>query len=155
MNKITFLLIFLLIVPYRIFSSEINYMDPLPNSHYVNTESSLIFGFSKFLNESLINNNIIVYGSKSGFHYGIIKLSEKGKKIIFKPQSPFLLNERIDVSIDNLISTDGTHIHAYSYSFYTQGSKISVNPLKIMEEEIGIKNFKDQNWLKWQYRGKI
>ena len=73
--------------------SQINYLDPQPNSKYVNTNNSLIIGFSEVIETNCINKgfSINVTGSKSGLHPGAIKLTSDGKKIIYKHKNIDLL----------------------------------------------------------------
>src|SRR5438094_579025 len=123
--------------------SQINYLDPQPNSKYVNTNNSLIIGFSDVIEANSINNgfSIAVTGSNSGLHSGMIKLTGDRKKILYKINIPFTFDEKINVIISSGLRTiNGNAIAGSSYSFYTQTRKIISDPLKSIADEIGIAN---------------
>lgn len=120
--------------------SEINYLDPAPNSKFVNIKNNIIIGFDDYIDASGLNNNSIIEisGSKSGMHTGTIMLTKNGKKILYKIDSPFLTDETVSVNIRaGIKTTSGNAVTPFSYSFNTQKAIVQWNSSRSISEEIG------------------
>lgn len=110
--------------------NTINYIDPVPNSIYVNLQNNITIGFEKPVN---INNNIIqecisVTGSKSFNHHGKIILCNDNKKIIFLPDIPFEKEEKVEVKISGeLLKSFSSEKNNFVFSFYTSARNQVIN----------------------------
>ena len=102
--------------------AEIVYTDPVRNAKYVNIETGIIIGFDKALESTYLNSEISVRGELSGAHTGKVILTSDRKKIIFKPDSPFAFNEKVEVKVNSLKKASATG-NRLTYSFYTQVCK--------------------------------
>lgn len=79
--------------------NSIQYISPLPESKYNSEYSNIIIGYSKEINNSVLKTlSLKVTGSLSGLHYGKIIFTENKTKIVFKPETPFSLGEKVTVS---------------------------------------------------------
>lgn len=103
--------------------AKIIYLEPVMDAKFVNTENNIIIGFDDFILSTKLNFKFIVKGSVSGIHSGEIIFSSDKKKIIFKPDQPFALNEKVEVKMNNL-RTSLTKNNSLKYSFQTQSGKI-------------------------------
>lgn len=120
MKNLTFLLSFLMLLPYSYSRNKINYTDPLPGANYVSTGNNIVIGFEKqiTLNETEIANCISVTGSKSIRLGGTIVICSGKKKIIFKPSAPFQEGEKINVKLSGkLLQALNTERKEYEYFF--------------------------------------
>ena len=81
---------------------EVEYLSPLPFSKNVTSKEVIAFRFSKSFSQFDLNEKdvqVFVQGSKSGELQGILKLADDRKTFIFRPDSPFVSNETIEVKI--------------------------------------------------------
>ncbi|HMQ78101.1 MAG TPA: aryl-sulfate sulfotransferase [Ignavibacteria bacterium] len=125
-----FVLFLLVLAHFSTLFSEIIYTDPLDNAKYVSINNSIIIGLDRQINPSVKNDNssVIVTGSKSGTHTGKIILAENGRKLIFKPDRLFEIDERVTVIIDIEKHFRGEfRIAKTELSFHTQRSVIKFN----------------------------
>ncbi len=100
-------------------SSEVIYQSPVNGDRFVLPASTLIFRFTKsFLaHYPLTPFQISVTGATSGSHKGVFILSDDGETVIFKPSSPFALDEDVEVALE-LHSTEQTKL-LDAFSFHT------------------------------------
>ncbi len=93
------ILIFLVFFSVLSFANTVLYLSPLPDSKYNMEKTNIIIGYSEKLNKSIVNStSILVTGSISGVHKGKIILAENDTKILFVPDIPFALGEKVTVS---------------------------------------------------------
>lgn len=116
-----------------VLSNTVQYLSPVPGSVNNLEATSIIIGFTNKINPETINTtNIKVIGSFSGIHSGKVIFAEKNTKILFKPDAPFTLGEKVTVSGLNNVS---------DFSFYIRASKpeISENDCRnmILKNELG------------------
>jgi hypothetical protein len=135
-NLLAILLLFLAID----LNAKIIYVQPVQNAKYVSTENNIIIGFDEEIISTDLNSLITVTGSKSGVHQGKIFLAEDGKKLIFTPYTPYVLNETVEVNIDGL-RTSRASDNKLRYTFQTQTKKINPDYAKIMSNEIGSEEY--------------
>lgn len=129
-HKTLFILFFVLSVSYS--SNKINYLEPKPGAILVSTGNSIVLGFEEKLNltESELSGCIVVSGSKSSFHSGLVALAEDNKKAIFKPDAPFDLGEKITVKLNGrLLRAISRGGESYSYSFITRSRNVNMEPV--------------------------
>ena len=115
-----YLLMFLLLTAFNLYSNEIIYTDPLNNAKLINPESSITLGFKNSVNLNIteIANSIRVNGSISGIHTGIVKIAGENKKVIFIPDLQFLANEIVYVEFSGLLKDQNnrnTKISGYNF----------------------------------------
>lgn len=101
--------------------SKFQYINPLPNSSYVSIGSNIIIRQGNVINKNSLNDNLIeAFGTKSGIHKGRINLADDSKTIIFTPFIPFQTDEEVTVKLkDGLITSDGTNVGSLSFKFHT------------------------------------
>ncbi len=136
-----YLLMFLLLTAFNLYSNEIIYTDPVNNAKLINPESRITFGFKNSVNLSIteIANSIRVNGSISGTHNGIIRIAGENKKIIFIPDLPFLANEIVYVEFSGLLKDQNNRNTKISgYNFTISPIKIQYDPIKGIEKETGM-----------------
>lgn len=95
------LIVFILLLPLfnTLRANTAGYISPVPDSKYNNENTNIIIGYSNRLNSGDIStSNIVVTGSISGVHAGSLFLAEKNYKLIFKPDVPFAIGEKVTVS---------------------------------------------------------
>jgi hypothetical protein len=98
-QKILIVIIFLLLLSNLLQANTVGYISPVPDSKYNNEKTNIIIGYSTRLNSSVVNSiNVVVAGSASGIHTGRLFLAENNYRLIFKPDVPFALGERVTVS---------------------------------------------------------
>jgi len=137
-----YLFSFLLLQSLFIYSNEIIYTDPTNGAVLVNTENSIILGFSSAISVNTDNPEklLIVKGSGSGFHGGKIKLIDNSKKLVFKPNVPFSYNEEVTVVLlGELAEYRKKNTSLYIITFRTSPRKIIYDPVKGLEKETGLK----------------
>jgi hypothetical protein len=120
-------------------ANRINYLQPVPDAKYVNTENSVTIGFDTKIDlpQSEILKCIKVIDSDNNFYMGTITKCEDDKTIIFNHALPFVPGKKISVKIDGkLLKTFSLRNEMYEYSFYTAKQKVNWNPLNSIEEEI-------------------
>jgi len=82
------------------FSQSFEYISPKENSKYVSLSTNLILRSGEFIDHSsLSQNEFVVEGSKSGYHSGVVKLSDDNKTILFFPDLKFTADEIVTVTI--------------------------------------------------------
>jgi hypothetical protein len=123
-------------VPHR----GILYLSPSPGAAYVMPASNLIVRFGSTLSvpAGRPTSPVRVFGSKSGVHPGSVSLSDDGKTMTFRPDSPFRFDERVDVQVDMDPPgepSDGSSV--ISWSFFTKKGKVTParDPMELMEFE--------------------
>lgn len=132
--KILLIIIFLLQFSVFLSANTIQYISPLHNSKYNLENTNIVIGYASELSKSFVNSmSIEVKGSVSGIHSGKVILVEKNKKIIFKPDKPFALGEKVTVSGINNIG---------DFSFYIRNSipPFSDNLYREISLPDGVKN---------------
>lgn len=114
------------------FSGSYEYLSPVPNAELVQPESEIIIRQGKDIRLStLLNDFIIVRGSKSGNHPGRLILSDDHKTIIFKPNSAFSFGENVNVQIvKGIMNTDGEKLKPIQYHFNTIVKQVDGKYLK-------------------------
>jgi len=122
-------LVIILLVIFDLQAQTVNYISPKPGSEYNNENTSIIIGYR---NSSKVNtskpHNLEVKGSLSGIHSGKI-ISVQGNRVIFRPDKPFALGEK--VTVKGIENTEG-------FSFNIRNSR--VNSKFNIEDEIGFVN---------------
>lgn len=136
-----FILLYLLIAV-KLFPNEIIYTDPVKGSIMVQPENNISIGYKDPLlvtNIDEILKCIKVEGSIGGIYNGSILITETNKKIIFKPNNPFLPGEKVNIELTAYLSKrNKTGTETYSYSFKIADKKIICDPVKTMERETGM-----------------
>jgi len=102
-------------------SPEFQYISPKPNSAMVMTETNIILRCSDAINSAtLLNDLILVKGTKSGFHEGELILSGDDKTIVFNPSNAFANDELVSVKLQKGIKTlAGTELKEREFNFRT------------------------------------
>ncbi|MCC6864592.1 MAG: aryl-sulfate sulfotransferase [Ignavibacteria bacterium] len=121
-------LIFLLFVSAlksQVYNQNFDYLDPLPNSKYINEEASIIIRPKTNININtiiqsgairLLANNV----SELPFNY---KIADSGKVILLKPLMNFKTFDSIYVYFtDSIKTTNGESITPFNYKFYITGN---------------------------------
>jgi len=93
--------VFILVLPLAnsATANSVQYISPVPGSKYNNEKTNIIIGYTGKLGSSIVNsNNITVTGSVSGEHKGKVILTEKNYKLLFIPDIPFSLGEKVTVT---------------------------------------------------------
>ncbi len=133
----TTLLVSLFLLIFLNSEAKIVYYEPVQNAKYVSVGNNIIIGFDEIIKSSDLNSLISVKGSLSGFHTGEIKISADRRKLIFKPYMPFSFNERVEVKLKG-IKTSNTSNNKLSYTFYTQDVKPVLDESNTVKKEYDI-----------------
>lgn len=137
--------IFIAIIITMLFTSglysgnKINYLQPVPDSKYVNTENNVTIGFDAKIDLSVseILKCMKVTDSDLNLYNGTVIKCEDNKTIIFNHDLPFGFGKKITVKINGkLLKLFSTNNKEYEFSFYTAVKKVDWNPLNSIEEEI-------------------
>ena len=89
-----------------IFPQSFEYISPKNNSVLVSLKTNIILKSNEKIDKSsLLQDEFIVRGSKSGEHAGVIKLSDNNETVLFLPTVPFLANESVTVNVSQGIKT--------------------------------------------------
>ena len=121
--------------------ASIVYIDPVRNAKYVNTETGIIVGFDKVLEDSDLNSIFIIKGAISGLHTGKVVITADRKKLIFKPDQPFAFNEIVEVSINRNVRS-ASRENRLVFSFRTRISNPSGEQMNTIQEEISNSAFR-------------
>lgn len=100
---------------------EFQYVSPKPNSSLVMKKTNIILRYSENINsETLLNDLILVEGSKSGFHDGKLILSKDDKTIVFNPANAFVNDENVTVKLHKGVKTTaGADVKEIVFNFTT------------------------------------
>ena len=112
--------------------SDILYLHPRPGSKHVIPSTKIVVRFTDSQINSIHHVNFSVQGLQSGLHKGRTILSADGRTFIFKPDSPFLSGENVEVTI-----YPGNQNEKYSFTF-----TIAQNAVKLSESHY-TENFAD------------
>jgi len=96
------------------------YLYPKPDSEYVSSGTTLIIRFEALSPECVQNMASFIYisGEQSGIHPGKTKIASDQKTIIFTPDSPFIPEEMVTVSLQPVInSSHKIVIKPFTYQF--------------------------------------
>jgi hypothetical protein len=125
-NRILYFILIGVITVYSNFLSAQNisgfqYINPLPNSEYVSTNSNIIIRQGADISRPSINDNLVeVNGSKSGVHTGRLILAADSRTLLFTPSYPFQTDEEITVTLKNgLKTTTGQDAGQVTFEFHT------------------------------------
>lgn len=140
-----FLTVVLLLLGGTNFAQEVVYLSPVPDSKYNMEQTNIIIGYSERLSYSDLNTiKIDIVGTKSGVIKGKILVSENNSKLIFYPDVPFSLGEKVTINLN---------YPKLKYSFYIRdriAPQVNANDFIIKNE---IKDF--YNSLKQNYSDDI
>ena len=108
---------------------NIVYHSPQPNAKNCTPSETIIFSVFEDINQSTIDNSLIVVtGSTSGIHPGVLFVSPDKKTMIFKPNVPFHYSETVNVSINSGIkTTSGNSLNQKSFSFTIRNPRTVVD----------------------------
>ncbi len=118
-------------------NQNIVYINPLPGSAYVNSQTNIIIHTNEFLDLSSLKQEVLnVVGSASGRHEG--KITASGSKtILFQPNSPFSMAETVWVDLyKGLKNLNGKDIGETSFYFVIEAQKIFRDPMQSLTDEI-------------------
>ena len=99
---------------------KIIYLSPLPCADNVMPGSDIILGIRNKVNKESLNSGdlIRVTGSKSGLHSGKVILSADNRTVIYRPDLPFALGEKVTVGLNRGIeSLNGKIIQDTVFAF--------------------------------------
>ena len=131
-----FISIFIILLNISVFSQSFVYISPQNNSTLVSLNTNIILKSDENIDpSSLSQNEFSVYGSITGVHQGIVKLSDDNKTILFIPSIPFSANEEVNFTLNQGIKTTaGLTLPPVSIKFQTTSlsQKININPLSLI-----------------------
>ena len=133
------------------FSQSFEYISPKENSKYVSLSTNLILRSGEFIDHSsLSQNEFVVEGSKSGYHSGVVKLSDDNKTILFFPDLKFTADEIVTVTIKPGIKTvSGKNFSQKIFQFQTTTLLTPINSENLIystdEQEGGQNNYITHN----------
>jgi hypothetical protein len=88
---------------------SLQYLSPEPGTDYNPTGTTIAVRYGAQLNAQDVNNQLFtVTGSASGRHTGTVVLSDDQQTLIFKPASPFIPGETVDVTGDSWTAPGST-----------------------------------------------
>ena len=96
------------------------YLSPKPNAQFVPPEAAVIVRFARFSPKRLLNQHqfVSISGKESGEHTGITRLASDGKTIIFTPDSPFIPDELVLVTLKpDFEGASGSGFNPITYQF--------------------------------------
>ncbi len=96
------------------------YVSPTPGSRYVSPHNNVAIRGDRLLDRgSLGARTIVVVGSASGEHTGALDLSDDGRTLVFVPDRPYRLGERISVTVaPGVRATDGSPLPPLDFEFF-------------------------------------
>ncbi len=121
-----------------ILGSHVIYVSPEPGAMYVTPVSDIIVRSDEELSRTLNGQGGIfeVIGTTSGIHEGNLVLSDDERTLIFKPEVPFSLGERVRVLMSRgLLTAEGDSVYLTPYSFTV--SRSNLNADRRMTSRIG------------------
>ena len=104
---------------------KFQYLSPLPNSSLVSSNTNIIIRHGEILDRASVemSSAIEVNGDKSSNHSGRIKLTSDEKTIVFVPDVPFSLGEKVSVTLTPSVKTlSGIPVGPLSFSFTISNS---------------------------------
>ncbi len=133
---VTLLTIIVILFPIKVFSQtslntyKYQYLYPLPKSKLVSLSTNIILRSPEKINSSSLSiDKFNVIGSKSGMHYGVIKLSDDDKTILFYPDKIFEPNEIVMVTVKpGIESIYGSRFAQTEFQFTTTPLSQPINP---------------------------
>jgi hypothetical protein len=125
-----------------IFSQKYDYISPKDNSQLVSLSTNIILRSSEDIDESRLSpKDFTVIGTLSGFHSGIVKLSDDNKTILFFPETPFLPNENISINVNQGIKTiDGETLPSVAIHFKTTPLLHPIDLSNLLQSEYELGN---------------
>jgi len=109
--------------PYKNF----DYVDPIPESKYINSAATIILRPKPDININSINNSgaVKIYSNNTTENSFSYKICDSGKVIIFKTLNEFHSGDSIYLYFTDLIlKKDGTSIEPFSYRFFVTGNDV-------------------------------
>jgi hypothetical protein len=109
----------------------LEYISPLPGSALVSQHCNIIVRSRETIDAFLAvqPHSIIVSGSKSGDHAGMLTLSDDQRSLVFEPTSAFMPEEFVTVRLNSgVFSRNSGHIPPIEFQFRT-------SPLSSLEQE--------------------
>ncbi len=100
--------------------NQLIYVSPMPGAVMVTPQTNIILRSKDLLNSTSISTQslINVNGSVSGYHSGKIILSDDQKTLMFQPDIPFSLGEKVSVILNDGLSTlAGDKIKGKTFDF--------------------------------------
>ncbi len=96
-----------------------NYISPKPGSKFINPENTIAFRHGDVLELNSLKSDVIsVTGSIKGEIMGSFKLSKDQRTLIFAPDQPFALKEKVSVVLNAGIKTvSGLELEGVAFSF--------------------------------------
>ncbi len=99
-----------------------SYISPMPGSKWINQEQSIAFRGEEAVDPASLNSKLIeLNGEISGPIACRVQLANDGKTIIFNPEKPFALGDKVQVVLHSGIRTlHGNVLAGTSFSFTTK-----------------------------------
>lgn len=114
----------------------LQFVSPSPNSKFIKINSALILRFDSKPDPLYLKENLIkITGSKSGVHNCEIKISSDGFTLIFTPQTKYVFDETVSVTI-NPLKTNSNYSEKIVYSFQTEKEDILPSSVNILKNEL-------------------
>lgn len=105
------------------------YYSPLSNARYVSKSDTIIVRYGPLLTEEDIDRlDFTVRGSESGQHGGQKILADDHRTVIFKPDSPFMPGEEVEIDVNSLYLDSGASFEPLSYAFTVSVGQTSGTP---------------------------
>ncbi|MCF7805303.1 MAG: FG-GAP-like repeat-containing protein [Candidatus Marinimicrobia bacterium] len=96
-------------------------IQPEPHTGNIPTTTDIEINFSHPVDAStLMSENLIVTGKYTGIYHGVMNLVNNGSTVVYTPNSPFKVGERISVLVsDNIYSANGEQLSRPIHSSFT------------------------------------
>lgn len=95
-------------------SAQLGYLSPRPGATFVSTETTVALRFTAASPQLLESASITAVGSQSGAHPGRLILADDEETVILQPDTPFLANETVAVTIT---AETGERPFSFQYQF--------------------------------------
>src|SRR3954469_22765629 len=101
---------------------SVQYQYPMNGALAISRQTNIIIRPGDIINAATVKSSLIlVTGSFSGKHSGILKLSDDKKTLVFTPYYSFTYSERVTVKLlDGIKTAAGQSVPAYSFYFTIQ-----------------------------------
>ncbi len=100
--------------------TTVQYVSPEPDSKIVKAQTNIIIRVVGSLDTGLNKDSslVIVYGSLSGRHFGVVSISDDNETILFNPDAPFTPGELVSVHLRaGILTREGFIVQPIVFSF--------------------------------------
>ena len=114
------------------------YSSPRPGAVLVSPGTTVTVRYARRADPAAVSRALFdVWGEESGFHGGDVILAGDGRTVIFSPDDPFTLGERVTATIGTLRAIDGSPLAGGDLTFTVAAHPVPITTDLLPEMQVG------------------